>query len=62
MTTPPPHEPLGYKPAKVAEIPGLGRTTIFGLIKNGTLESVKVGKSRIVSAKSVRRLIEGETK
>ena len=60
MTTPNTQEPIGYKPAKVAEITGLGRTTVFSLIKDGTLESVKVGKSRIVSAKSVRRLIDGE--
>jgi excisionase family DNA binding protein len=53
-------KPLGYRPEQVAQITGLGRTKVFELIADGTLTSRKVGRSRIVSAESVERLIGGD--
>ena len=37
---------------------GLGRTTVYELMKSGDLESVKIGKRRLVVIDSYRRLIE----
>jgi excisionase family DNA binding protein len=51
--------PLGYRPEQVARLTGLGRTKVFELIATGELESTKVGRSRIVLARSVERLLEG---
>ena len=39
---------------------GLGATIIYELIKDGTLESVKVGRRRLIVVRSLRRLLEGE--
>lgn len=52
--------PLGYRPEQVSQITGLGRTKVFELIGNGTLESRKIGRSRIVLASSVKGLLEGQ--
>ena len=60
MSQKPTPSPLGYRPEQVSQITGLGRTKILELIGNGTLESTKIGRSRIVLASSVRALIEGQ--
>lgn len=54
-----PHEiqPLGYRPEQVSKITGLGRTKIFGLLASGELESVKIGRSRIILARSLDKLL-----
>jgi excisionase family DNA binding protein len=50
--------PLGYRPEQVCAITGLCRTKVFALLASGELESVKVGRSRIVLARSVEKLLE----
>ena len=55
----PPITPLGYRPEQVSRITGLGRTKVFALIASGELDSVKVGRSRIVLARSVEKLLDG---
>jgi excisionase family DNA binding protein len=40
----------------VQQITGLGRTTIYKLIGDGTLESITVGKRRLVRLSSARSL------
>lgn len=37
---------------------GLGRSRVYELLADGTLESVKIGKRRLVIIDSYRRLIE----
>ena len=46
-----------YPITNVMEATGLGRTTIFGLIKDGTLRSVKVGRRRLVPAAALDEFI-----
>jgi len=41
------------------EATGLGRSTLFEKIKSGELESVKVGKRRLILVPSLERLIVG---
>lgn len=43
----------------VMEATGLGRTTVFGLIKDGKLRSVKVGRRRLVPAAALDEFIAG---
>lgn len=41
-------------------VTGLPRSTIFALIGDGTIESCRVGRRRLVLVRSLRRLIEGD--
>lgn len=43
----------------VMEATGLGRTTVFALIKDGKLRSVKVGRRRLVPAAALNEFIAG---
>jgi excisionase family DNA binding protein len=53
---------LLLRPEEAAKALGVGRTTVFELIKAGELRSVKIGNSRRISADAladfVRRLDE----
>ena len=56
------HESLGAKTLTVTvamarEISGLGNTTIWALIKSGKLESVCVGRRRLVVYRSLEKLL-----
>lgn len=37
---------------------GVGRTTVYALLKSGELESVKVGRRRLIPASSPRAYLE----
>jgi excisionase family DNA binding protein len=39
---------------------GVGRTTVYALLKNGTLRSVKIGRRRLITAESGEALIAPE--
>jgi excisionase family DNA binding protein len=44
--------------AKTIKVLGLGRTTVYNLIRSGELETVKIGNRRLVKVESIRRLID----
>lgn len=50
-------QPLAYSPKDAARVTGLGLTTIYRLINDGTLDRRKVGSRSLVTASSVRRLL-----
>ena len=57
-------EQLMYRPAEAARVLGLGRTSVFALIKSGRLRSVKFGGARFITADALRafvRELEEET-
>jgi len=37
---------------------GLGRTSIYALIREGRLETIKLGRRTLVKVDSIRRLLE----
>jgi len=39
---------------------GLGRTSIYALIREGRLETVKLGRRTLVRIASIRRLLDGQ--
>ncbi|TSB04576.1 helix-turn-helix domain-containing protein [Sphingorhabdus contaminans] len=51
--------PLGYGVNDACAVSSIKRTKLYELIKDGRLETVKIGKRTIVKAESLRRLIEG---
>ena len=43
---------------EATEMLGIGRTTIYRLIAEGRLETVKIGSRRLVKVESLREIIE----
>jgi excisionase family DNA binding protein len=43
--------------AETAQALGLGRTKTYELINEGRLETVKIGRRRLVKVQSIRRLL-----
>lgn len=54
------HEALAYSPKEAARVTGLGITTVYSLLKDGTFRSRTLGRRRLISAASVREFVEGE--
>lgn len=46
--------------AETKDMTGLGKTKIYDLIDDGTLESIKVGSRRLVKMSSIHRLAGAE--
>ena len=51
-------EQLAYSINDTAKTLSLGRTTIYLLIKEGRLETFKLGRRTLVKADSIRRLVD----
>ena len=54
---PPPAKRLTVTIETARHISGLGNTTLFGLIKNGKLEVVHVGRRTLITCASLERLL-----
>lgn len=52
-------EPLAVRVDVACRLTGLGRTTIYELLKAGKLRSVKIGRARLIDRASLRGLLEG---
>jgi excisionase family DNA binding protein len=50
---------LLLRPEEVAQVLGIGRTTVFELMRSGELRSVKIGVSRRVLMESVTTYVAG---
>lgn len=50
-------EPVTISITGAAKALGLGRTSIYALIKEGRLETVKFGRRHLIKTESIRRLI-----
>ena len=50
---------LLLRPEEVAKALGVGRTTVFELIRAGELRSVKIGNSRRIPTDAVREYVAG---
>jgi excisionase family DNA binding protein len=46
-----------FRPEDAAPIIGVGRTTLFALMRDGEIESVKVGRRRLIPAESLREFV-----
>lgn len=52
--------PRAYRIDDFCRAYGLGRTTVYALLKNGTLRSIKIGRRRLITAESGEALIAPE--
>ena len=52
-------KPISYSIRDVAEMLGLGRTTVYKLISEGYLTRIKVGARTLIPASDVRALVAG---
>jgi excisionase family DNA binding protein len=50
---------LLLRPEEVAQALGIGRTTVFELMRSGELRSVKIGVSRRIPADAVAEYVAG---
>ena len=53
-------EPLALSINDTAKTLSLGRTSIYALIREERLETIKLGRRTLIKAASVRRLLGGE--
>ncbi len=44
---------------QTSKILGIGKTKIYELIEDGELESVKIGRRRLIKTKSIHSLLKG---
>lgn len=51
-------EPIAISVTDAARALSLGRTSIYALIKEGRLDTVKLGSRRLIKTASIRKLIE----
>jgi excisionase family DNA binding protein len=52
-------EPIATTIKGAAQALGVGRTTIYDLIRQDRLEKVKLGRRTLITTASIRKLIEG---
>lgn len=52
--------PLAYSVNEACKVSSIGRTYLYQLINEGRLESRKFGKRTLITARSLRALIEGD--
>ncbi len=53
-------EPIATSISDTAKALGLGRTSIYALIREGRLETIKLGRRTLVRIASIRRLLDGQ--
>jgi excisionase family DNA binding protein len=51
-------EKLLYRPGEAADLCSVGRTTIFNALKDGSLESVKLGAARRIPREALMAFVE----
>ena len=51
-------EPIALSINDTAKALSLGRTSIYALIREGRLETIKLGRRTLIKAESIRRLVE----
>ncbi len=51
-------DPIAVSVKDAAKALGIGRTSIYALIRDGRLEVIKLGRRTLIKVASIRRLID----
>lgn len=51
-------EPITVSVDEATRLTGLGRNRVYDLINNGSLESFKLGRRRLIRVSSIKRLLD----
>ena len=51
-------ERLAYRVSEVAKLTGLPKSTLYGLLQDGTLESIQIGRDVLVPADELEAFLE----
>lgn len=52
---------IAYSINRTAKALGVGRSTIYMLIKSGRLDAIKIGRRTLLTTASIRRLTQSRT-
>jgi excisionase family DNA binding protein len=53
-----PNQPLAYRVNEFCSVVGLGRTTVYALIAEGKLATIKIGNRRLIPHEAAVALLE----
>ena len=53
---------LAYGPEEACRLLGVGRTTLFGLLKTGEIPSFQIGGRRLIRHADLAAFVEGKVK
>ena len=53
-------EPLAVSINDTVKVLGVGRTSVYEMIKDGRLEAFKFGRRTLVKTESIRRLVDAQ--
>ncbi|MEI9850172.1 MAG: helix-turn-helix domain-containing protein [Sphingomonas sp.] len=54
-----PTEPISVRIAVAVKLTGIGRSTLYELIKSGQIETVKIGRSTFIPYRCLKKLVGG---
>lgn len=54
-----PSEPISVRVATAVKLTGIGRSTLYELIKSGEIETVKIGRSTFIPYRCLKKLVGG---
>jgi excisionase family DNA binding protein len=54
-----PAEPIAVRVATAVKLTGIGRSTLYELIKSGEIETVKIGRSTLIPYRCLKKLVGG---
>ncbi|MBN8819304.1 MAG: helix-turn-helix domain-containing protein [Sphingomonas sp.] len=52
------HDPLAYSIAETCRVTSLGRTRIYELAREGKLDLIKLGRRSLITAESIKSLLD----
>jgi excisionase family DNA binding protein len=54
-------EPLALSINDTAKVLGVGRSSVYALIKSGELDAMKIGRRTLLTTESIRRLAQSRS-